>query len=277
MRELPTPRQAYVHLGGDFTRHGAPVSPAAPAVIAPRLAGGNRLDFARWLVDRRNPLTARVTVNRMWQAMFGLGLVETENDFGAMGSKPTHPELLDWLAVEFMDKGWSRKAVLRWIATSAAYRQSSRMREDLEERDPYNHLLARQGRLRVEAEVARDIGLTASGLLNPALGGPSVFPPVPSGGTTGTQVRKPWPTSFGPDRYRRGLYTFAYRSLPFAPLGVFDAPDGAFSCTRRVRSNSPLQALTLLNDTAYVEFARALADRLLHEARTASSTVVCWR
>jgi hypothetical protein len=265
MRELPQPRQAYIHLGGDFTRKGAAVTPATPAALGPKLEGGTRLDFARWLVDAGNPLTARVTVNRMWQAYFGRGLVETENDFGAIGAKPSHPELLDWMATEFMARGWSQKAVHRLIVTSAAYRQSSLRRPELEERDPYNQLIARQARFRVEAEVARDIGLVASGLLNPTVGGRSVYPPVASGGTVGTQVPKPWPTSFGPDRYRRGLYTFTYRSLLYPALGFFDAPDGTATCTRRVRSNSPLQALTLLNDTAFVEFARSLAEKIVNE------------
>jgi hypothetical protein len=269
MRELPQPREAYIHLGGDFTRKGVTVLPAAPASIAPKLEGGNRLDFARWLVDRRNPLTARVTVNRMWQAYFGKGLVETEDDFGAMGSPPSHPELLDWLAVQFMEGGWSQKAIHRLIVTSAAYRQSSRERPDLEERDPGNSLLARQSRFRVEAEIIRDASLAASGLLNPALGGPSVYPPIASGGMQGTQVQKAWPTAFGPDRYRRGLYTFRFRSPLHPALGLFDAPDAASACTRRVRSDSPLQALTLLNDTAFVEAARALAKRILQEGGTA--------
>jgi hypothetical protein len=269
MRELPQPRQAYIHLGGDFTRRGINVSPAAPAAIAPKLEGGTRLDFAKWLVDPRNPLTARVTVNRMWQQYFGKGIVDTENDFGLMGSKPSHPELLDWLAVRFMEGGWSQKAIHRLIVTSAAYRQSSRARTDLAERDPDNTLLARQSRFRVEAEIMRDAALAASGLLNPAMGGPGVYTPVPSGAMQGTQVQKAWPTSFGPDRYRRGLYTFTFRSLQHPALGLFDAPDGAASCTRRVRSDSPLQALTLLNDTAFVEAARALAKRLAKEGGTA--------
>ncbi len=263
MRELAEPRPAYIHLGGEFTRRGATVAPATPAFLAPPLTGGTRLDFARWLVDPRNPLTARVTVNRMWQAYFGKGLVDTESDFGLMGAKPTHPELLDWLATEFIARGWSQKEMHRLIVTSAAYRQSSKQRPELDERDPYNNLLARQSRLRVEAEIARDCGLTASGLLNPATGGPSVYPPIPQGALAVTQVRKLWPTSFGANRYRRGLYTFSYRSNLHPGLGMFDAPDGTASCTRRVRSNSPLQALTLLNDTAFVEFARALGDRML--------------
>ncbi len=263
MRELPQARPTFIQLGGDFTRKGAPVTPATFAFIEPKLQGGTRLDFAKWVVDARNPLTARVAVNRIWQMYFGRGLVESENDFGLNGSKPSHPELLDWLAVEFVRSGWSQKAVHRAIVTSAVYRQSSTGRSDLTEKDPYNILLARQSRIRLEAEIVRDSALRASGLLNPHVGGKSVYPPVPSGAMAGTQVRKVWPTAFGPDRFRRGLYTFSYRSNLFPGLGLFDAPDGQSSCTRRVRSNTPLQALALLNDTSSIEFARALANTLV--------------
>jgi hypothetical protein len=266
MRELPAPRPAYIHLGGDFLRHGAPVSPGVPAVLAAKPVAGTRLDLARWLVDASNPLTARVTANRFWQAYFGKGLVETENDFGLLGSKPTHPALLDWLATEFMARGWSQKALHRLIVTSATYRQSSHARPDLEEVDPYNRLLARQSRMRLEAEILRDSALVASGLFAPAVGGPSVYPPIPEGAMAVTQVKREWPTAKGADRYRRGMYTFFYRSIPHPGLALFDAPDASAACTRRVRSNSPLQALTLLNDEAYIEFSRALAKRVLQEA-----------
>ena len=271
MRDLPQPRPAYIHLGGDFLRHGAPVSPGVPAVLSSAPVTGNRLDLARWLVDPANPLTARVTVNRLWQSYFGKGLVETENDFGLMGSKPTHPELLDWLATEFVARGWSQKAMHRLIVTSATYRQSSRHRPDIEESDPYNRLLARQSRMRLEAEILRDNALVSSGLLTPVIGGPSVYPPIPEGAMAVTQVKRPWPTATGPDRYRRGLYTFYYRSIPHPGLALFDAPDATAACTRRFRSNSPLQALTLLNDEAYIEFARALAKRVLKEAPAADA------
>ncbi|MBI3667402.1 MAG: DUF1553 domain-containing protein, partial [Acidobacteria bacterium] len=266
MRELPQPRQTYVHLGGDFLRRGAPVYPGVPAVLSARSVTGTRLDLARWLVDPGNPLTARVTVNRMWQAYFSKGLVETENDFGLLGAKPTHPDLLDWLATEFVARGWSQKALHRLIVTSAAYRRSSRRRPDLEEVDPYNRLLARQSRMRLEAEILRDSALTASGLLTPTIGGPSVYPPIPEGAMAVTQVKREWPTATGPDRYRRGMYTFFYRSAPHPGLALFDAPDATSTCSRRIRSNSPLQALTLLNDQAYIEFSRALARRVLKEA-----------
>ncbi len=266
MEELPTPRPAYIHLGGDFLRKGAPVTPAVPAVLSSKPIAGTRLDFAKWLVSPENPLVARVAVNRMWQAYFGKGLVETENDFGLLGSKPTHPELLDWLATEFIVRGWSQKAVHRLIVTSAAYRQASRHRADLDEIDPYNHLLASQVRMRLEAESLRDSALVASGLLTPKVGGPSVYPPIPEGAMGVTQVKREWKTATGPDRYRRGLYTFFFRSAPHPGLALFDAPDATTTCTRRVRSDSPLQALTLLNDEAFIEFARALAKRTLNEA-----------
>jgi hypothetical protein len=266
MRELPKPRETWVHVGGDFLQHGERVSSGVPAVLSAKPVTGTRLDLAKWLVDPENPLTARVTVNRMWQAYFGKGIVETENDFGLIGSAPTHPELLDWLATEFVERGWSQKAMHRLIVTSATYRQSSHERKDLSEIDPYNKLLARQGRFRLEAEILRDSALTTSGLLTPTVGGPSVYPPIPEGAMAVTQVKREWPTATGPDRYRRALYTFFYRSAPHPALGLFDAPDASSTCTRRVRSNSPLQALTLLNDEAFLEFARALAKRVLNEA-----------
>ncbi len=267
MRDLPQPREAYIHLGGDFTRKGIAVKPAIPAVLPQLPAEANtRLDFARWLVDERNPLTARVTVNRFWQEYFGKGLVETENDFGAQGAKPSHPELLDWLASEFMRAKWSSKAIHRLIVTSAAYRQSSNQRRDVDEVDPYNKLLARQNRLRLDAEIIRDSALSASGLFTNNIGGPSVYPPIPEGAMSVTQVSGAWPTATGPDRYRRGLYTFFRRSAAFPGLAVFDAPDATSSCTRRVRSDTPLQALSTLNDETFTEFAQALAARVLKEA-----------
>ncbi|MBM3774196.1 MAG: DUF1553 domain-containing protein [Acidobacteria bacterium] len=268
LRELAQPREAYIHLGGDFLRKGAPVAPGVPAVFPPLEAKGRptRLDFARWLVSPANPLTARVTVNRFWQAYFGKGLVETENDFGTQGALPTHPELLDWLATEFIARGWSQKAMHRLIVTSAAYRQSSRQRAELAAADPNNRLLGRQNRLRLEAEIVRDAALAASALLNRAIGGASVYPPIPEGALAVTQIRREWPTSTGPDRYRRGMYTFFWRSAPPPGLMLFDAPDATAACTRRNRSNTPLQALTLLNDQASVEFAQALGARILKEA-----------
>jgi Protein of unknown function (DUF1553)/Protein of unknown function (DUF1549) len=269
MRELPQPRVSYIHLGGDFTRKGSTVKPGVLGVLHPLEANSatpNRLDLARWLVDKRNPLIARVTVNRMWQKYFGRGIVNTEDDFGDQGDKPSHPELLDWLANEFMDSGWSRKAIHRLIVTSAAYRQSSLMRPDAAAIDPNNSLLARQNRLRLDAEIIRDSSLVAGGLLTATVGGPSVYPPIPPGANNVTQVKREWLTATGPDRYRRGLYTFFQRSAAHPGLLVFDAPDASVTCTRRVRSNTPLQALISLNDEAAIESAEALAKRMLKEA-----------
>jgi len=217
-------------------------------------------------VDKRNPLTARVTVNRMWQKYFGRGLVDTENDFGTQGEKPSHPEVLDWLALEFMERGWSQKAVHRLIVTSAAYRQSSLARPDAAAVDPENKLLARQNRLRLDAEIIRDSSLVASGLFTNTVGGPSVYPPIPAGANNVTQVKREWLTANGPDRYRRGLYTFFQRSAAHPSLLIFDAPDATVTCTRRIRSNTPLQALISLNDESALEFASALAKRVLKEA-----------
>jgi hypothetical protein len=268
LAELPPgkARTTHVHIRGDFLRKGVEVSPGVPAVLPQLPTGAGRLDLARWLVSDGNPLAARVAVNRLWQMYFGVGLVETENDFGLQGARPTHPELPDWLACEFRDRGWSLKAMHRLIVTSATYRQSSRRRAELDGADPRNRLLARQNRLRLDAEIIRDSGLTVSGLLNPAIGGPSVFPPQPEGADAFTQNKKNWKTSPGRDAYRRAMYTFLWRSAPHPGLTVFDAPDGNAACTRRNRSNTPLQALTLANDAAFVEFARALGLRALREA-----------
>jgi mono/diheme cytochrome c family protein len=271
LQERATPRETYVHLGGDFLRKGKRVGPGVPSVLHALPASAartpNRLDLARWLVDPQNPLTARVVVNRYWQHYFGLGLVETENDFGTQGTPPSHPELLDWLAREFIARGWSMKAVHRLIVTSATYRQSSRARPELANVDPRNRQLARQNRLRLEAEAVRDVTLAASGLLEHRIGGPSVFPPQPAGVFAFTQVQRDWKPSTGPDRYRRGLYTYFWRSAPHPALMAFDAPDSTSTCTRRNRSNTPLQALTLLNDRAFYEFAQALAVRVLRDCR----------
>jgi hypothetical protein len=271
LKERATPRVTNIHLGGDFLRKGAVVTPDVPRVL-PSLTKkerATRLDLARWLVDGKNPLTARVTMNRFWQQYFGLGIVETENDFGTQGTPPSHPELLDWLASEFMARGWSMKAMHRLIATSATYRQSSRNRPELATNDARNRLLARQNRLRLDAEVVRDVALASSGLLTRTVGGPSVYPPQPNGVYAFTQVPRTWEASSGPDRYRRGLYTYFWRSAPHPDLTVFDAPEALAACTRRNRSNTPLQALTLLNDQGFFEFAQALAKRVLRECKGA--------
>jgi hypothetical protein len=205
-------------------------------------------------------------MNRTWQQYFGTGIVETENDFGTQGTLPSHPELLDWLASEFIRRGWSMKAMHRLIVASATYRQSSRGRPDLASVDPRNRLLARQSRLRLDAEVVRDVALCASGLLTRTVGGPGVYPPQPQGVYQFTQIPRDWRASVGPDRFRRGMYTFLWRSAPHPDLVVFDAPDGVQTCTRRNRSNTPLQALALLNDQGFYEYAQALAARVLCEA-----------
>jgi hypothetical protein len=263
LQEMPKPRKTNILIKGDFTRPDAEVQEGTPAVL-PELKADqrpNRLDLAKWLVQPDNPLTARVTVNRVWQQYFGRGLVETENDFGTMGSAPSHPELLDWLAVDFRDQGWSLKKLHRLIVTSATYQQTSSITAGNpgQQVDPKNYLLWRQTRLRLDAEIVRDVSLAASGLLSEKLGGAPVYPPIPEGVLGLGQVKRPWPLSKGEDRYRRGLYTFVFRSTPPPALSVFDAPDGFSTCTRRIRSNTPLQALTLLNDAAYFEFAQSLA------------------
>ena len=268
LRARAEPRESHIHIRGDFLRKGAVVKPDVLAVmheLPPDVTEPNRLEYARWLMSPENPLTARVTVNRFWQRLFGLGIVETENDFGTQGEKPTHPELLDWLASEFIQNGWNVKQTLKLIVTSHTYRQSSHQRDDLLERDPRNRLLARQSRVRLEAEVIRDVGLDASGLLSKKMGGPGVYPPQPDGIYVLTQVKKKWDTDEGDDRHRRGLYTYLWRSSPYPFLPTFDAPSPTMACTRRVRSNTPLQALTLANDIAFVEMARALAKRILTE------------
>ncbi|HMF15426.1 MAG TPA: DUF1553 domain-containing protein, partial [Gemmataceae bacterium] len=270
LKQREEPRETHLLKRGDFLKPGKPVTAGVPAFLHPladEKAPGNRLTLGRWLVDRRAPTTARVFVNRVWQHYFGTGLVATPEDFGLQSQKPSNPELLDWLAVEFMDKGWSIKNLHRLIVNSAAYRQSSRVTPELLERDPLNRLLARAPRLRVDGEIVRDIALSASGLLNPKVGGPSIYSPAPAFLFLPPASYGPftWDQATGPDRYRRALYTFRRRSTPYPALQTFDAPNGDFSCVRRNRSNTPLQALTTLNETVFVEAARALAARALKE------------
>jgi hypothetical protein len=268
VRERTEPRPTHIHIRGDFLRPGAKVSPGVPAALPPLQSSDrppNRLDFARWLVDPHHPLTPRVTVNRIWQHYFGRGIVETENDFGTQGDAPSHPELLDWLASELVQQGWSLKALHRQIITSAAYRQSSAATAGQLAADRYNRWWGRQPRLRLEAEVIRDSALAASGLLVRKIGGPGVFPPQPEGIYRFTQNQKNWKASQGEDRYRRGLYTYFWRSSPDPFLMTFDAPSANVTCTRRVRSNTPLQSLTLANDLAMMELAQGLAARVLRE------------
>jgi cytochrome c553 len=268
MRDDPSMPPAHIHIGGDYRNLGAQVAPDVPAVLPPLLAKGTptRLDLARWLLSKENPLTARVIVNRIWQELFGRGLVLTSEDFGTQGEKPSHPKLLDWLASEFRDGGWSMKRIQKMIAMSAVYRQSSTARPELEARDPENTLLARQSRIRLPAELIRDQALAASGLLYPAIGGPSVRPPQPKGvAELGYANNVKWRESPAPDRYRRGLYIHYQRTTPYPQLSNFDEPDSNVSCTRRQRSNTPLQALNLLNDPVFFEAAQALANRIVRQ------------
>lgn len=264
------PRPTFIQVRGDFLRPGDPVAPGTPAVLHPFEPPGempSRLDLARWLVDSRNPLTSRVIVNRIWQNLFGVGLVATENDFGTQGERPTHPELLDWLATEFVAHGWSQKKLIALIVSSATYRQASAARPDLAERDPRNRWLARQNRLRLSAEGVRDAYLATSGLLKRTIGGPSVRPPLPSGiAELGYAGSIKWETTQSDDKYRRGVYIFMQRTTPYPSLITFDAPDSNVTCTRRERSNTPLQALTTLNDPVFFECAQALGARVVRAA-----------
>ncbi len=284
MKDLEKPPETYVLTRGDFLtpnhERGA-LSPGVPAAIHPEPNGvfSNRLDLAQWLVSRDNPLSARVTVNRVWARYFGRGLVETENDFGFQGTPPTHPELLDWLAAEFMESGWSMKRLHRLIATSATYQQSSTRNTDSEATlaviDPGNRLLSRQNRIRVDAEIVRDMAVSAAGLMSDRIGGPSIFLPQPEGIYDFTQNKKDWPTSTGADRYRRTMYTMFYRSAPYPLLSTFDAPDFSTACTMRVRSNTPLQSLSVANDPVFSELAQGLARRILSSKGLTSDAERC--
>ena len=269
MKELTEPRDTFVHIRGNFLNKGDKVEHGVPEVLHDlQIADGerpNRLTLARWLVSPDNPLTTRVAVNRMWEEFFGRGLVETSEDFGTRGERPTHPELLDWLATEFIREGWSMKRMHRLIVLSATYRQSSAVTPELLERDPQNRLLARGPRMRLSAEAIRDAALAASGLLSRKIGGPSVMPPQPDGIWNSPYSSEKWQTSSGEDRYRRGLYTFWKRTAAYPSFLSFDAPSREFCVVRRPRTNTPLQALTLLNDPVYVEAAQALARRMVRE------------
>ncbi len=264
------PRKTNLLHRGDFLQPADEVVPAALGILPP-VKGSSRLDLARWLVSRNNPLTPRVTVNHFWNRLFGEGLVRTVADFGVRGEPPTHPELLDWLADEFIKQGWSRKKILKTIMMSATYRQSSVIPANLPpkvmEIDPKNALLWRQNRLRVDGEVVRDLHLAASGLLSAKIGGPSVFPPIPEGIDALSYAGNfKWTTSKGEDRYRRGMYTFFKRTAPHPDLTTFDCPDANTTNVKRTVSNTPLQALTTLNAEAFAEAAQALAKHVLTDA-----------
>ena len=268
--ELRRRRETRVHIRGSFLDKGDLVQAGTPEILPSLVSGreqAGRLDLAKWIVADNNPLTSRVIVNRVWQQYFGRGLVATDDDFGTQGEPPSHPELLDWLANRFRQDNWSLKKLHKLIVMSATYRQSSHVRPKLIEHDPYNTLLARQNRLRVEAEIVRDLALSVSGLLNPQIGGKSVRPPQPADfASLGFQGNVKWPVSEGRDRYRRGLYTFFQRTVPYPMLVDFDVSDSNTSCTQRERSTSPLQALTLWNDPVFVECAQALGRRIIAES-----------
>jgi mono/diheme cytochrome c family protein len=267
-------RTTRVHHRGEFLQPREAVEAGVPAFLPPLPSGAprNRLTFARWLVSADNPLTARVTVNRQWAALFGQGIVRTLGDFGYQGSLPSNAALLDWLAVELVKQKWSLKSITRLIVTSATYRQSSRVSPELLARDPNNVLLARGSRFRLDAEILRDAALKSAGLLSEKLGGPSVFPPQPASVTTeGSYGSLAWTTSSGEDRYRRSLYTFSKRTSPFAMYNTFDAPSGEACLVRREVSNSPLQGLTLLNDTVFLEAAQALGKLAVESGGTDAS------
>ena len=273
MQDKPGSRKSFILDKGLYNQKREEVSAEVPQSLPalPEKAPRNRLSLARWLVDPSHPRTARVTVNRECQKFFGTGLVKTVEDLGAQGEKPTHPQLLDWLANEFIRSGWNLKALHRLIVTSATYRQSSATRPELLERDPRNRLLARQTRMRMEAETIRDTALAAAGLISDKIGGPGVYPPQPEGIYILTQQKKAWPEAKGEDRFRRCMYTYFWRSSPYPFLPTFDAPDATTTCTRRSRSNTPLQALTLANDKAFFEIAQGVALRILSDGPTPDS------
>lgn len=272
VRVALTPRETAVHEAGDFRSPGERVQPATPAWLPPSASSSTpRLALAEWLTSPDNPLTPRVVANRAWQWFFGRGLVATEADFGLRGDPPTHPELLDWLARRLLESGWDIKGLHRLIVTSSAYRQSSRPRPELESIDPDNTLLARQSSLRVPAEVVRDAALSVSGLIEHRLGGPGVYPPQSESVTMEGFGYNKWTVSQGADRYRRGLYTLILRTTPFAQAITFDAPAPLATCARRDRSNTPLQALTLLNDPVFVELAQALGRRIERDGGASDS------
>ncbi len=278
MEERTDPRETHIHVRGEFLRTGRSVQSGVPAVLheISEVAPRNRLTFAKWLVNGDNPLVGRVTMNRFWATLFGRGLVTTPEDFGTRCDLPSHPELLDWLATEFVRVNWDMKDMLRLMVTSSTYKQSSRISPELIQKDPYNVLLARGPRFRIEAEMVRDVALATAGLLNREIGGPSVFPPQPEGVTQLAWGGWKWEESEGADRRRRGLYTYFKRATPYPGMLVFDAPAADTCVVARRNSNTPLQALTLLNDQVFLEAARALGQRILHEAPGTVDEKIRW-
>jgi hypothetical protein len=262
------PRETFIHLRGNYLAKGDKVEPGLPAIFPPPPAGEpmNRLTLARWLVSPENPLTARVAANRLWEELFGIGIVETSEDFGTQGEPPSHPQLLDWLASEYVRSGWDTKHLLKIIVMSATYRQSSGVSESLAQRDPYNRLLARGPRVRLSAEEIRDQALAASGLLSTKMFGPPCQPPKPNFGLSAAfGATTDWKADTGEERYRRGLYVRVRRNAPYPSMTTFDAPDRTYCNVRRMRTNTPLQALVTLNDPCFVEAAQALARRVAKE------------
>jgi mono/diheme cytochrome c family protein len=274
-----TPRQSFIYLRGEYQSPGDPVTPGMPAVLHPLPAGApaNRLGLARWLVDAENPLSARVAVNRLWQELFGLGIVETAEEFGTQGEPPSHPELLDYLAVEYRESGWDTKHLLRLMVTSATYQQSAAVSKALVERDPHNRLLARGPRVRLAAEMVRDQALAISGLLSAKMYGPPVQPPQPPVGLSAAfGSSTDWKTSEGEDQHRRAIYTRWRRNLPYPSMVTFDAPERNICAARRMRTNTPLQALVTLNDPVFVECAQALARRIIREGGSDTKARAGW-
>jgi hypothetical protein len=271
MADVPKRRPTHILVRGDYRNLGKDVQPGVPAILGslPTDTPPNRLALARWLVDPKHPLTARVAVNRLWQMIFGAGLVKTSEDFGVRGERPSHQELLDWLACEFVHSGWDIKHLMRLIVTSSVYRQSSRISPELRARDPENRLLARGPRFRLPAELVRDNALAISGLLNRQIGGPSVKPYQPGDlwreFAYGDDPNKTYVQDIGPNLYRRGLYTFWKRSILYPPMMTFDAPKREVCTAQRSTTNTPLQALITLNDVTYLEAARVFAQRLMQE------------
>jgi hypothetical protein len=284
MLEMPQPRQSYILTRGEYNKQGAKVQPGVPSALTPLPKGApsNRLGLARWLVDRNNPLTARVTINRLWRDLFGHGIVKTTEDFGAQGARPVHPELLDWLAVEFMESGWDVKHMMKLMVLSSTYRQSSRIKPEHLKRDPENRLLARGPRFRLPAEMIRDQALAVSGLLTSKIGGRSVKPYQPAGLWKEIASDTDYQQEKGDDLYRRSLYTFWKRTVAPPMMVTFDASGREMCEVRQIRTNTPMQALSLLNDVTFVESARVLAQQVISQEKDdvrrlnlAFETVLC--
>jgi hypothetical protein len=279
MRELSEKRrETRLQYRGNYLDQGPRIEPGFPAIFPAPTADGpiDRLKLARWLVDKNNPLTARVVVNRYWEVLFGRGIVATSEDFGSQGELPSHPELLDWLAVELMDRGWDTRAIIRLIVTSAVYRQASQIEGAAAKLDPDNRWLARGPRVRLSAEMVRDQALAVSGLLSPKMFGPPVRPRQPNLGLNAAfGSSTDWKTSEGDDRYRRALYTTWRRSSPYPSMATFDAPNREICTLRRTVTNTPLQSLVTLNDPVYVEAAQALARRAIQHGSSVQDQIDC--